>query len=343
MLLTLESEISAYLPTSKWRDADRLLSVIEEEEENTLVPILGRRLFDHLNHEYEMLLENHGGITPDVISKDATDDTVRLLRVCQKIILYLSLGNNSGLLGVSFNAGGGMNVASSEYYDNADKDSIARFERDTWKKAHRNIDTLLSLLERDAHKEEPLFAELWRSSPYFYLKSNLLFSTAMQLQDYLDIKGSRERYIELVPDIKYCQGIYLSPQVGEELLNAFIKTNTERNILPVADAPSDDVREYWREASDRLRTALACYIEHRNTKLRRPDSLSEADMSLARAIQYISDHQSSFEPYVSSSPFYRAEEEVEAKSSNPELFNLTFDPHDPDNMITVLRPTLRRF
>lgn len=352
MLLTLESEILAYLPTSKWRDVDRLLTVIEEEEENTLVPILGRKLFDHLNERYEELVSEYGGITPDVIDKNATDETVRVLRVCQKVVLYLALGNNSGLLGVSLNAGGGMNVASSEYYDSADKDSVARFERDTWKKAHRNIDTLLSMLERDAQKEEPLFAEMWKESPYFYLKRNLLFSTAMQMQDYLDIKSSRERYIELVPDIRYCQGVYLTPQIGEELMKQFIN-----GVAPVGNGNSDgkanaealnkkaQICGDWAEASDRLRIALAGYVEHRNTKMRRADSLSEADMSLARAIQYIREHQDSFEPYVQSSPFYvKPEEESVASETHSDVCpGHAFDPCDPDNMITVLRPNLRRW
>lgn len=350
MLLTLESEITAYLPTSKWRDADRLLAVIEEEEENTLVSILGRRLFDYLNERYEELVDEYGGITPDVIDKNAADETVRLLRVCQKVALYLALGNNSGLLGVSLNAGGGMNVASSEYYDSADKDSVARFERDAWKKAHRNIDILLSTLERDAQKEEPLFAELWKESAYYYKKRNLLFSTAMQMQDYLDIKGSRERYIELVPDIRYCQGVYLAPQVGDELLKKFIDGVYETDGADESGAPEElnkkaQVLADWNEAADRLRTALAGYVEHRNTKMRRADSLSEADMSLARAIQYISNHQESFEPYVQSSPFYVKPEEPSAKDeSHSEVCpGHTFDPCDPDNMITVLRPTLRRW
>lgn len=350
MLLTLESEILAYLPTSKWRDVGRLLAVIEEEEENTLVPILGRKLFDHLNERYDELVVEYGGITPDAIDKNATDETVRILRVCQKVALYLALGNNSGLLGVSLNAGGGMNVASSEYYDSADKDSVARFERDAWKKAHRNIDTLLSMLERDAKKEDPLFAELWKESTYYYKKRNLLFNTAMQMQDYLDIKGSRERYIELVPDIRYCQGVYLAPQVGDELMKKIVGGMNESDWASEPDdakalSKKTQICSDWAEAANLLRIALAGYVEHRNTKMRRADSLSEADMSLARAIQYISDHQDSFEPYVQKSPFYIKREEPSVKDENHSEMcpGHTFDPCDPNNMITVLRPTLRRW
>lgn len=352
MLLTLESEILAYLPTSKWKDAEKLLAVIEEEEENTLAPILGRELFDHLSDCYEDLLSKYGGITPDVIDKASVDDTVRILRTCQKIALNLALSNNSGLFGISFNAGGGMNVVSAEYYESADKDSKDRFERDAWKKAHRNIDILLSFLERDAQKEEPLFADMWKKSPYFYQKGNLLFSTALQMNNYLNIKESRERFIELVPDIKYCQAVYLAPQVGDELMKAFVRSNTVGIDKTIADSVAKktqeenaSIREDWEEAIDRLCTALAGYVEYRNVKIRRADSLSEADMSLSRAIQYISEHQDSFKPYVCHSPFYTEpfkEPAVEDTHSDV-CQGHTFDPCDPDNMITVLRPTLRRW
>jgi len=351
MLLTLESEILAYLPTSKWKNATDLLTAIEVEEESTLVPILGRELFDYLNERYDELVAEHGGITPDIIDKTAVDDTVRILRVCQRIALHLALSHNSGLFGISFNAGGGMNVVSAEYYESADKDSKARFERDAWSNAHRNIDILLSILERDAKSKNPLFADLWEKSSYFYLKRNLLFSTATQMNDYLNIKESREKYIELVPDIRYCQGVYLAPQVGDELLKAFVNgiAPIDNNSDGEADAEALNKKAQicgdWTEAADRLRIALAGYVEHRNTKMRRADSLSEADMSLARAIQYIREHQDSFEPYVQSSPFYVKPEEapVASKTHSDVCPGHTFDPCDPDNMITVLRPNLRRW
>lgn len=346
MILTQTEEIVAYLPTSKWKDADALLPCIEEEEQNTLVPLLGEPLYEHLCLRYDALMAEYQGVTTDKFPLDRVDDEVRLLRICQKIVLYLSLANNSGLIAVSFNAGGGLNRVSSEYYDAADKESINRFERDAWKKAHRNIDSLLTLLERDARKPESLFAGLWKQSRYFYLQSQLLLTTAMQMQDYLDIKGSRERYIELVPDMKYCQSVYLTPQVGEELMKAFVRTATEADVIPtVADetltegerlARNAEIKADWTEALDRLRAALANYTEHRNVKMRRPDSLSEGDMCIARAVQYISEHQDSFMPYVATSPFYKEPEPVPAATASKAKEEPLFDHNNPDNKLTVL-------
>lgn len=352
MILTLPQEIESYLPTSKWKDAQSLLAYTEEEEVNLLLPVLGEDLLNYLTEQYEELVSEYQGITSQIFPADKADDTVRLIRMCQKAVLYMTLANNSGLMSVSFNKGGGMNVVSAEYYEAADKESIARFERDAYKKAHRNVDGILTLLERDAQRTEPKFAKMWRKSRYFYLQGHLLITTAVQMQDYLDIKGSRERYIELVPDLKYCQATYLAPRIGDVLMKALVAQATDASIIPsVTDKTKTEeeilianssIRDDWNEALDRLRAALANYAEYRNPKLRRESSLSEADMSMARALEYISAHQDSFLPYVETSPLYVAPEPTpKARAEKPE--KPAFDRENPKNMITVLPTGLNRW
>lgn len=352
MILTLPEEIISLYPTAKVKDAQSILSLTEEEEDNVLLPVLGEELMEHLTERYDELVADRGGITPQAFPVDEVDDTVRLIRMCQKAVFYMALANNSGLLTVSFNLGGGLNVVTAENYEKADSDTLKRFERDAFKKAHRNVDAILTLLERDARKTDPLFAHMWRKSRYYYLQSHLLITTAMQMQDYLDIKGSREKYIELVPDLKYAQSTYLTPQVGEELMKAFIGCATMNDVIPaVTDealteaerlALNGEIRGHWIEALDRLRAALAGYAEHRNVKMRRADSLSEADMSMARALDFIRSHQDSFLPYIESSPLYVAPEPTPTATPKQEC-RKQFNPENPDNMITVLRPTLQRY
>lgn len=349
MILTETQEIASYLPTSKWRDAQSLLSYTEEEESNVLLPVLGQELLDWLNEQYGHLVAEQGGVTSQMFPVEKVDDTVRLIRICQKVVLYMALANNSGLLTVSFNPGGGLNMVSADNFENADKETIARFERDAYKKAHRNIDAMLTLLERDARKEEPVFAGMWKKSRYYYLQSNLLITTAMQMQDYLDIKGSREKYIELVPDLKYCQSTYLTPQVGDELMKAFIASATNPDIVPTASKGNggeeylrmnEEIQEHWKEALDKLRASLASYAEHRNPKLRRGDSLSEADMSAARALDYIRLHQDSFMPYIKSSPLYV---EPDPTPTARKRTSEQCPQVDSDSPLFVLRPTLNRY
>ena len=319
MLLTKHEEIQACLPTSKWDDADSLLGLMEEEEEHVVVPILGRELYDHLVDRYGELVGEYGDISAtnaDLARENVTDE-IRLIRLCQKVQLYMALANNAGLLAVSFNSGGGLNIASAEYYDKADKESINRFERDAWKKAHRNIDSMLSLLERDAKSKHPMFAELWKKSRYFYLRGDLLFTTAVQMQDYVDIKDSREKFIELIPDIKYCQSVFIETEIGAELMDAFVRTATDSSVIPSAKpseiegftegellAKNGEIRGIWFEAMDRLRTSLAHYVMQENEKMRKGNSLPNAELSRARALRYISENQEAFMPYIETSPLY---------------------------------------
>ncbi|MGN0091279.1 MAG: DUF6712 family protein [Alloprevotella sp.] len=369
MLLIENKEIDSYLPTSKWRNANDLLSYVEEEEQNVVIPILGESLFNELVSRYEEMVGRYGGVTTNLLPSEHVDEHIRMIRYCQKIQLFMALANNVGLMAVSFNQGGGFNMASSDNYDSADKETLNRLERDAFRKAHRNIETMLYELERDAKKPEPLFAEMWRESDYFYFKAGVLISRADVLNNYLNIGNSRERYIELLPDLRYAQNTYLCPELGSELMQAFVDRNTQViPMQPKTEASEEEEtageggeeptpqhtpewlqrqRMLWAKAEDALRASLACYAEYRNVKMRRPESLENAEMSRAQAVKLIRDNQEYFMPYVATSPFYvEPDKEEEKQPENPRCIcgePSRFDPCDPGNAITVLNPTLRRY
>lgn len=351
MLLTTIEEIEACLPTSKWDDADSLLGLVEEEEEAHVVPILGRKLYDHLVERYGELTGELGDISATNASLKPSDvtDEVRIIRLCQKIQLYMALANNAGMLTVSFNAGGGLNVASAGSYDAADKEQVQRFVRDAWGKAHRNIDAMLTLLERDAQKKDPLFAEMWRESRYFYHQGDLLITTAVKMQDYVDIRESREKFVEMVPDLKYCQSVFIETEIGKELCDAFVRCTSDSTVIPTYTPAEDEaltegelkarngeIRGTWVEALDRLRTALAHYAVNENEKMRRDNSLTNAEMSRARAIAFIREHQEAFVPYILSSPLY-----VKPSEPTPERGQCAREGYKPRAMF-VLTPNLHR-
>lgn len=146
---------------------------------------------------------------------------IELLRICQQIEFYRMLSHKAGLLTVSFNEGGGMNVSSAENYDPADEKRLDRVAKDAFMSAGRSTDTLLLFLEADA-KSERQFTEMWMEADAFYLHKNLLFQTAHVLDQYLDINGERQAYTKLVRDIRFCQNTYLRPRIGSKLLKAMV-------------------------------------------------------------------------------------------------------------------------
>lgn len=342
MIVTNADEIRAYLPTSVYSGDDSLLTLMEETEDSVLVPILGEKLHEKVCEDYESAMEEYGGVAPQFIGKDNLTPEIRLIRHCQLPVIYLTLANSTGILSVNLNEGGGMNQSYTEMFDKADKDAVGRFERDAWFKGHRGIDRLLLFLEKDARSAEPKFADLWKESRYFYLQGDLLFTTAECMNRYLDIGGSREKFITLLPDIRYCQNMYIVPEIGEELTEAIVEWCTGKVKLSSPEEPAGNperVADIWRKAADGLRMALALYVESRRPEKQRKYSENEAMLSLVRARKFIAASQDAFLPYIETSPVYvpPAGEAGDSGSGsgNPELF----DYDSPDNSIFVFRPT----
>lgn len=374
MFITDIDEIKAYLPTTVWQNPDGLFSLLDDTEETYLVPLLGRPLFTYLQEEYKRLSainailpkdeeyssanvpEEGGGVADRDTLTRKDKDTIRILRICQAIDIYMTLANNSGILNVSINEGGGMNSVSTGGYDHADKDAISRFEKDAYMKAHRAIDRLLLALEEDArhlpaeasgsptiepaNEEPPYFSDLWKQSRYFYLQHDTLFTTAAEFNRYVNVDRSREVFVTLQADIRYCQDTYLCPEIGVELMETLVASLTDPSLLPVE---KKDLR-VWQNAIMRLRTALALYTEARNEKLARKQSRNEADLSLARAKEYISAHQDAFGEYIVDSPLYVPSPEgtggasPDSPSGQPGCSTddrqpPVFDPYDSNNAI----------
>lgn len=224
-------------------------------------------------------------VAPEDGEKTVSDSdlqTIKLIRICQQIEFYKMLSHKAGLLTVSFNEGGGMNMVGAEGYDPADEKRMERVVKDAWMSAGRSVDSLLLFLEADA-KGTGLFVEKWREADAFYLHKDLLFQTARVLGEYLDIKGDRMAYVALVRDIRFCQDTYIEPRIGEKLLNAVIEyanNETEGGAM--------------KTLLKKLRIALAFYVEARRValepvkeKLARRDSMTDAQQAMAMACEYI--------------------------------------------------------
>ena len=274
---------------------------------------------------------------------------IRLLRICQQIEFYKMLSHKAGLLTVSFNEGGGMNMVSADGYDPADEKHMERVVKDAYMSAGRAIDSLLLFLEADA-KGKRLFTEKWSEADAFYLHKDLLFQTARMLNEYLDIKGERMAYVSLVRDIRFCQNTYLKPRVGAKLLKALIEyanlgeaairsQQTEQEGEDSAgqggtNAGSDD---HFEELLGMVRTALAFYVESRRTtitqttllsgsgtyatasaqkdvKLARRDSMTDAQQAMAMACEYIEENLDALGPAAVDTPIYIKVKQQEAQA-----------------------------
>ncbi len=241
-------------------------------------------------------------VTPTPGEKSVPEEDmamIKLIRYCQQIEFYQMLAHKAGLLGVSFNGGGGFNSVSAEGYDPADDKQREEMRKDAWMSAGRSTDSLLLYLEADA-KGAQRWTKLWREADAFYLHKDLLFQTAKTLNEFLDIKGERKAYVALVRDIRFCQNAKLEPNIGLKLLKAAIAYANEGTLPEPAegeDVSEDDRKEAMGTLVEKLRIALAFYTEARRVslepareKLARRDSTVDADQALAQACRFIGEH-----------------------------------------------------
>lgn len=336
MIVTTTEEIRAYVPTSVYSGDQSLLTLMEDTEENILLPILGRELYEKVCEEYDKCKDSYGGVTAAFVSKENVTPEIRLIQACQLPVVYLTLANSTGILTVSLNDGGGLNQVYTDGYDKADEKSVSRFERDAYFKGRRGVDRLLIFLEEDARSQQPLFADLWRKSRYFYLQGDLLFTTAIEMNRYLDIGESREKFIALAPDIRYCQNAYIAPEIGEELTESLVKWCTRSLDSDLFTGENKDVvNAVWGKAVDKLRMTLALYVESRRPEKQRKYSENEAAYSMTQARKYIAGHQDDFGDFIKDSPLYVPPlTETTEQEKQPPLF----DYDNPDNAIFVMRP-----
>ena len=300
MLLTERREIDIFLPTSVQESAESILTLAADSEESHLLPVLGRPLFDHVDELYREVALDEDWFLPKN-GKDVTPQE-KLIRLCQEVVVYMTLADNAGLFSVSMNDAG-LNTPSSGGYEEADEKRIDRFVKDAFKKGHRAIDRLLVFLEEDASGKNPEFAGLWKSSRFFYMNHDTLFTTASDFDRHVNIDGSREWFVKILPDIRFCQDTYLAPQVGYSLMEALVHSLSS----PAPEGQTTHDATVWKTAVQKLKLSLALYAENRNEKLRRKNSRSEADLSLERAKDYIRCHQKTFASYMSDSPLYDKE------------------------------------
>ena len=67
---------------------------------------------------------------------------------------------------------------------------------------------------------------LWRQSRYFYLVAQLLIPSAVVLQEYLNIYDSREKFIQMLPDLHFIQEEIIAPAIGEDFCEFLVGMQT---------------------------------------------------------------------------------------------------------------------
>ena len=113
---------------------------------------------------------------------------------------------------------------------------------------------------------------LWRQSRYFYLVAQLLIPSAVVLQEYLNIYDSREKYIQMLPDLHFIQEEQIAPSIGEDfcdyLVGQQLRGGTRRDLTAATaaqpkTAEGDTLPATTRRLLHKLRKIEATLLEGR--------------------------------------------------------------------------------
>ena len=124
--------------------------------------------------------------------------------------------------------------------------------------------------------------ELWRQSRYYYTAAQLLLPSCVVLQQYLNIYDSREKFIQLLPDLDFIQEEILAPAVGEDFMDYLVNYTGDSKLL--------------HRIVHKLRKTMACMLEGRTsvlrvTKERKVVAHDEGVRLLGQLREYCQQHQ----------------------------------------------------
>ena len=315
MLINTIEELRLYFPAHAMDRIDGIAGFVDNSEHDFLVEKIGDALYSRLTDYYAAINPQELAETVRLGSKQ--DYYTELLLCCQRCIVFDAFSRAISVHAVSINDMG-VNTATADDYGKADKDSIDAFKQTCTKEALAAVNRLLVTLEKwtredaalgedvvleDSQLQRREIVKMWRMSRYFFLAASLLIPSAMVLQEYVNIYDSREKFIQLLPALRYIQEEKIEPALGEDM--------TEHLVDAAVNGTEDKV---LCRIIHTLRKAMAAYLEERTTVLkvsadRKKEAHDEAERMMKRVVEYTKQHYSDLpEDIVKTLPFYKSEE-----------------------------------
>lgn len=251
MIITSIEELRLVDPNHAFDSIDGMVGFIDNSEHSFLEDKLGTPLYNELCRWYDENPSNHSSV-----ADYQTGYWNRLLLMAQRCVGFDALGNASGMQGVSFN-NSGMNVSIASDYPKADEKEKETYRKTAFTNAMKSCDIMLAELEKwttraakatntatqevsasavpsDSSEGESPDAELttivtlWKQSRYYYLAASMLIPSAVVLQQYIDFSESREKFVRMLPDLRFIQEEVIANAIGEEYLDHLIDVSLQQ-------------------------------------------------------------------------------------------------------------------
>lgn len=232
MIITSIQELRLASPAHALDSIDGLVGFIDNSEHDFLEDKLGTPLYEALCKWYDA-----NPVTRSTVSDYQTGYWNRLLLLVQRVVAFDALGRAIGMQAISVN-NAGINQMIADDYPAPDKNgkTIDLYRETCNKEAHAALNQMLRQLEQwckeptpkkgsvlsDSVAERDEIVTKWKESRYYYIAAALLLPSCETLQTYLNIYDSREKFIQLLPDLQFIQEEIIGNSIGEDLLKVVI-------------------------------------------------------------------------------------------------------------------------
>lgn len=250
MIITTIEELRLHSPAHALDSIDSLVGFIDNSEHDFLEEKLGTPLYQHLQAWYDENQALMSQVSAPMIGDTTLPPYNRLCLLAQRCVAFDALGRAIGMQVVSVN-NSGVNQMVTDDYVAPDKNgkTIEMYRETCNREAHAAVNQLLRQLEQwckmsgdgslaanngeaetDARDLSPDTDEaerkeictLWQQSAYYYQAAALIIPSCEVLQRYLNIYDSREKFIQLLPDMQFIQEEIIGNSIGEELLQVVV-------------------------------------------------------------------------------------------------------------------------
>lgn len=286
MIITSIEELRLASPAHALDSIDGMVGFIDNSEHDFLEDKLGTPLYEALCKWYDA-----NPVTRSTVSDYQTGYWNRLLLMAQRCVAFDALGRSSGIQGVSVN-NAGINQMVADGYPKADDKAIATYRETCFKEAHAALNQLLRQLEQwckenapsadsDAAEQQATkevaerqeIVTLWKQSRYYYLAAALLIPSCEVMQSYLNIYDSREKFIQMLPDLQFIQEEIIGNSIGEDLLKAVIDFARDGKLPegedPIEGIPVASLTEAaMQRLVHRLRKVMVALLQGRTSVLK---------------------------------------------------------------------------
>ena len=274
MIISSIQELRLASPAHALDSIDGLVGFIDNSEHDFLEDKLGTPLYDALQKWYD---DNQ--VTRSSVSDYQTGYYNRLLLLAQRCVAFDALGRAIGMQAISVN-NSGINQMVTDDYPAPDKNgkTIDLYRDTCTKEAHAALNQLLRQLEQwckatDEDQDRIAIVDLWRQSRYYYLAAALLIPSCEVLQSYLNIYDSREKFVQLLPDLQFIQEEIIGNSIGEDLLKVVIDFARDGKLPegeePIAGIPVDSLTEpTLQRLVHRLRKVMVALLVGRTSVLK---------------------------------------------------------------------------